>query len=176
MSFTANTRTVLASGLTIIGLSAVGCRSEPTTPIDAAHVASIIPAANATSVDPNAPVTVEFTHAMMAGMEQYVALHEGDVTGPTVSGTWTWSSDRTRLTFMPVSPLKPGTRHTIHVGGGLRDASGNPLGLDQHCQQLGGQWATGQMMGTGTMNGGMMGSGWQHANGTHGMVFTFTTR
>jgi hypothetical protein len=25
-------------------------------------------------------------------------------------------------------------------------------------------------------NGGMMGSGWAHPNGTYGMIFTFTTR
>ena len=31
------------------------------------------------------------------------------------------------------------------------------------------------MMGSGGMGPGMMGSGWQAANGTYGMIFTFTT-
>ena len=42
---------------------------------------------------------------------------------------------------------------------------------------MGGQWIMGGMM-TGTHGGmawGMMGSGWHNANGSYGMVFTFTT-
>jgi len=45
---------------------------------------------------------------------------------------------------------------------------------------MGGHWVTQQMLGDwgGGMMGGMgsmMGPGWQHHNGTYGMVFTFTT-
>ena len=51
------------------------------------------------------------------------------------------------------------------------------------CARLGGQYATAGMMGIpaggGMMNGawgpGMMGEGWRSADGTYGMIFTFTT-
>ena len=46
------------------------------------------------------------------------------------------------------------------------------VGLERNGMTMGGQWASGTMMGSNT---GMMGPGWQHANGTYGMIFTFTT-
>ncbi|MBI4538273.1 MAG: Ig-like domain-containing protein [Gemmatimonadetes bacterium] len=154
------------------------------TPGDAAtELASVIPAGGSTGVHPDSPIVVEFTHAMGMGMgmEMYAALHEGDVNGPVVAGTWSWSADRRRATFTPASSLRSRTRYTIHVGGGMRDAGGNPIGFDQHGQHMGGRWVMGQMMSGGMMSGmnnmmsGMMGPGWQHANGTYGMIFPFTT-
>ena len=32
---------------------------------------------DATGIDPSTPITVEFTHSMMAGMEEYADVHEG---------------------------------------------------------------------------------------------------
>lgn len=171
---------------TLLGLAAVlvlaaACSEDPATPAEdgLTQLATVIPAGGSTGVDPNAPIVIEFTHAMQHGSEMYVALHEGGVTGPVVAGTWTWSTDGTRLTFTPASPLKPRTTYTIHIGGRMRDADGHPVGFTEHGQHMGGQWATSQMMMThgGMMQGwsGHMGSGWQHANGTYGMVFPFTT-
>jgi hypothetical protein len=63
------------------------------------------------------------------------------------------------------------------MGGGITDANGRPAGYDTYGPMMGGQWIMGGMM-TGThagMSWGMMGNGWRHANGSYGMVFTFTT-
>ena len=159
-----------------------GCH-ESFAPVGDTTVLSVVPAGGTTSVDPNGPIVVEFSHAMRMGMEQYAALHEGDVTGPVVQGSWSWSSDRLTLTFTPAAPLKAGTQYALHLGGGMLDTTGNLLNYDHCTGQHGGQWATRSMMG-GSMMGGMsnmmggtsnmMGTGWQHANGTYGMVFFFT--
>jgi len=159
-----------------IAMLAAGCH-ESFAPVGDTTVLSVVPAGGTTDVDPNAPIVVEFSHAMRMGMEQYAALHEGDVTGPVVQGSSSWSSDRLRLTFTPAAPLKSGTRYALHLGGGMLDANGNLLNYDHCTSQHAGQWATRSMMG-GSMMGGMgtmMGTGWRHANGSYGMVFTFTT-
>lgn len=146
-----------------VALLLAGC--QDLGPIGETTVLSIVPTGGATGVDPNASIVIDFTHAIGPGMEQYVALHEGDVTGPLVPGSSTWTSDRTQLTFVPDDPLKPGIRYTIHLGGGMRDGAGNLLSFEHCASQHGGQWATQPMMG----------AGWRHANGTFGMVFTFLT-
>lgn len=167
--------------LAALGALALAACQDVTAPVGDTTVASLVPAGGATNVDPAVPLVVEFTHPMGMAMEQYVALHEGDVTGPVVGGEWSWSSDRLRLTFTPAAPLKPGTRYALHLGGGMQDATGRLLNYD-HCDtQHGGQWATSSMMTGSMMSGsmmggsGMMGAGWRHANGTYGMVFYFTT-
>lgn len=162
-------------------LVAAGCH-EGFAPVGDTTVLSVAPAGGNTNVDPNAPVVIQFSHAMRMGMEQYAALHEGDVTGPVVQGTWSWSADGLTLTFTPAAPLQPHTQYTLHLGGGMMDADGNLLNYDHCTGEHGGQWATsammdGSMMGGSMMgqDGGMMGGGWEHPNGTYGMVFSFTT-
>ncbi len=159
-----------------LALSACG---DPTAPALTARVLSVVPAGGATGVDPNAPIVVTFSHPMQPGMEQYVALHEGDVNGPVVAGMWTWSDDRSALTFTPAQPLQAQTQYTLHLGGGMRATDGGFVDYGPCVGQYGGQWATQQMMGGGggggMMGGGMMGTGWRHPNGTYGMVFTFAT-
>ena len=142
-------------------------------PDAATQLASVFPAGGSVDVNPAAAIVIEFSHPMMAGMEGYIALHEGDATGAIIQGTWAWSADRSRVTFQPGGALKSATRQTIHVGGGMTDAEGRMIGFGDHGRHMGGQWATGQMMGG---NNGTMGSGWQHSNGAYGMVFSFTTR
>ncbi len=155
---------------------ALGACGNPTAPALTARIVSVVPSGGATGVDPNAPIVVTFDHPMQSGMEQYAALHEGDATGPVVPGTWTWSDDRTALTFTPEQPLKAQTLYTLHLGGGMRAMDGGYVDYGTCVAQHSGQWATQQMMGGGMMgDGGMMGSGWRHPNGTYGMVFTFTT-
>lgn len=171
-----------------LGLLVAGCTDSGTAPdVTEAPTAlrAVVPEGGAVGVDPGAPVVVGFDHPMMPGMEDFAILHEGDVTGPEVPGTWTMSSDLLTLTFAPATPLAPATEYTIHIAGGMMDAEGNHVDLETHGGQMGGEWATegmmgGGMMGGGTMGGAMggdhMGSGWQHpTNDTFGMVFSFTT-
>lgn len=155
-------------------LAASGCH-DGLGPVGETTVLSVVPAGGATNVDRNGAIVVEFSHPMRMGMEQYAALHEGDVTGPVVPGAWSWSSGGQRLTFTPSVPLEPQTQYALHLGGGMLDAIGNLLNYDHCTSQHGGQWATRSMMGGSMMGGSMMGTGWQHANGTYGMVFVFTT-
>lgn len=152
-------------------LALAGCSADPAAPALTARVVSVVPSGGATDVDPNSPMVVTFSHPMQSGMEQYVALHEGDVTDPVVAGTWAWSSDRTTLTFTPAQPLKSQTPYTLHLGGGMRATDGGFVDYGPCIGQYNGEWATQQMMG----GGNMMGSGWRHPNGTYGIVFTFTT-
>ena len=166
---------LLAAGCGDDGLSPA--RSGPT------YLEAVSPAGGATSVTVDGRVTVTFSHPMMAGMEMLAALHEGPATGPAVDGQWSWSADRTRLTFAPAQPLKPASQYTLHVGGGMKDAQGRVIDMQQHGTHMGGEWvAGGPMQGGGWMGGGMMsggashvGPGWEHANGSFGMVFSFTT-
>lgn len=162
--------------LGVASVMLAGCGADPTGSVPLTAVASIAPAGGSIGVDPAAPIVISFTRAMRSGMERYVALHEGDVTGPVVAGSWTWSADRTSLTFVPAAPLKSQTRYALHLGGGINDASGQPLDHRRCQSQHGGRWATTGMMGGGMMgNRSMMGPGWHGANGTYGIVFTFTT-
>ncbi len=71
----------------------------------------------------------------------------------------------------------PETHYTVHVGGGMTDQAGHGIDLDAHGPDMGGDWATDDMMMGGGMMGGHlhMGEGWDHANGSFGMVFEFTT-
>lgn len=164
--------------LTFVAASvAVSACGDPTAPALTARVLSVVPSGGATGVDQSAPIVVTFSHPMQPGMEQYVALHEGDVKGPVVTGTWVWSDDRSALTFTAAQPLQAQTQYTLHLGGGMRATDGGFVDYGPCVGQYGGQWATQQMMGGGggMMGGGMMGTGWRHPNGTYGMVFSFTT-
>lgn len=138
-------------------------------------------------MDPTQPVVVEFDHPLMPYMSEYAALHEGDVTGPEIPGSWTWAEDYTRLVFTPAQPLKPATLYTIHLGGAMTDSQGRRVDLEEHGFGMGGEWAWEEMfehMGSGMGHG--MGTGgtfdhphmdhdWQGPNGAYGMVFSFTT-
>jgi hypothetical protein len=134
------------------------------------------PAAGAIGVAVGTPMMFRFSGAMAAGMEQYVDLHMGDLSGAEVGMGCAWSADRTQLTCTPGSPLAPHTTYAMHLGGGMTSAGGMALDYTAGLG-MGGQWIMGGMM-TGTHGGmgwGMMGNGWRNANGSYGMVFTFTT-
>jgi len=146
-----------------------------------AALASVHPMGGAVDVAVGDTIALTFDHPIAAGMEAYAALLEGSVTGSEVAGVWSRSEDGTRLLFVPSAPLKAATTYVIHVGGGMMDGDGLPVNLEMHGLEMGGSWATRDMM-TGGMGGGMggqgthMGTGWQHpSNGTYGVVFTFTT-
>lgn len=178
--------TAIAFGLASALLVASACSEGATAPEvdEPAALLSVQPSPGGTDVAVGSSVVVTFDHAIAAGMEEYAALHEGDVTGPEVPGAWLVSDDPTTLTFTPDEPLKPTTTYVIHLGGGMMDDHGNLVDLEHHGLAMGGQWATEPMMtggmGSGMMGGGHtgehMGDGWQDpANGSYGMVFVFTT-
>lgn len=166
----------------LVGIAA--CSEGPVTPgTDDALMLSVQPSGGSVGVGVGSEVVVTFDHALGAGMEAYVALHEGSLQGPVVEGTWEMSSERTALTFKPKAPLRRATTYVIHLGGGMSAANGHRVNLGVHGMAMGGQWATGSMMGgmsggmgMGSVGAGMMGSGWKHpSNGSYGMAFTFTT-
>lgn len=111
------------------------------------------------------------------GMEQFIDLHMGDLAGSVTPMSCDWSADRTTLVCTPSSPLQPGTRYLVHVGGGMLDANGQLVDMVQYGPSYGGQWIQGGMMGVGHAgeDWSTMGGGWRHSNGAFGMVFTFTT-
>ncbi len=138
---------------------------------------SVSPAAGAAGVATGSLITFRFSGAMGSGMEQYVDLHMGDLSGAEVAMSCTWSADRTLLSCTPASPLASHATYAIHLGGGMMSAGGAAIDYTTYGPGLGGQWIMGGMM-TGTHGGmswGMMGNGWRNANGSYGMVFTFTT-
>ena len=140
-----------------------------------AILVSVSPMGGDTGVDPGASMVVMFDHPMHMEMETYAALHEGDMMGDEVPGSWTWSDDGTTMTFTPDEPMMPDTEYMIHVGGGMMGTHGESVNFETHGPDMGGEWATGDMMDPGGMMGGHehMGEGWQHENGTYGMVFGF---
>ncbi|MEX2284115.1 MAG: Ig-like domain-containing protein [Gemmatimonadota bacterium] len=164
-------RTQIGIGALLL-VAGLGCNQNHMGLAADSQLAAVAPAGGSIGVMVTTKVTLQFTHAMRQGMEQYIAVHEGPVTGPLVAGAWSWSSDRRTLRLAPARPLAPLTLYTIHVGGGMQDTQNHMMGLDRNGMGMGGQWLSSAMMGSNT---GMMGAGWQHANGSYGMVFTFTT-
>lgn len=167
--------------LALTACSGDGPSAPEETPADAeALLVDVFPAGGSTGVGLDGTVTLEFDHAMDPIMSAYADIHEGDVSGLEVPGTWEWLDSYTVLRFTPSSALDPATRYVIHVGGAMTDADGHMVALEPHGDEMGGEWATDAIMG-GAMGGHMdpadhMGGAWDHpSNGSHGMIFTFTT-
>ena len=140
-------RRMVVIGFAAAGLLAEGCTGNSTAPqLSATRLESVSPAGGSIGVAVGARVVVEFSHPVMLGMERYAAVHEGEVSGPVVAGAWILSVDRTELVFTPAQPLKPATRYTIHLGGGMMGADGLPVDLGANHQYCGGQWATAGMV------------------------------
>ncbi|MHB1863813.1 MAG: Ig-like domain-containing domain [Gemmatimonadaceae bacterium] len=162
----------------VVTAAATACGGSATTApaTTVTKLTAVVPAGGATGVDPTAPIVMSFSHAMRAGAQMYVSLHEGTPTGAGVTGTATWSADSMKLTFMPTAPLKSQTTYALHMGGNMMDNRGDTVDVSPG-MQFGGQMATSQMMSGGMMGGTEMGAGWQTpGTNTYGMVFTFTTR
>jgi hypothetical protein len=154
-------------------LLALGCSGGVVDTTQPTQLLTVSPRGGAVSASTAAVIVLTFSRPMMAGMEQYVALHQGGISGPTRSMSCSWSDGRMTLTCQPDQPLNPATSYAIHMGGGMMDADDVPVDMDRHGMEMGGQWVMGGMMGGQT---GMMGNGWKHANGSYGMVFGFTTQ
>lgn len=134
---------------------------------------SVSPPGGAVGVATTPDIVLTFTQPLMAGMEQYLALHQGTVSGPAIPMNCIWSDGQRTLTCRPGQRLAPATSYTIHMGGGMMDAQGQPVGMGRYGMEMGGNWATGGMMGG---QPGMMGSGWGDTHGSYGMAFGFTTQ
>ena len=164
-------------------LTLAACGEDAASPDSDSQLASVVPAAGATNVNPGAPVVVEFTHGMVTDMAKYMVLHKGTVTGPAVAGSWSWSNQQKRATFTPAASLESNATYTLHLGGMMYDAQGHSVGFGQHAGHTN---ATGGMMNGGRMGGGQMGGGvwadsmmngpsWRGTDGNFGMVLSFTT-
>ncbi len=159
--------------------TACGSSSSPgsmTGPGQQAVLMSVSPRGGASQVAVSTSITMTFSRAMGASMAQYVDLHQGDLSGPTVPISCAWSSGQVLLTCTPTQGLKPQTQYTIHMGAGLTDSSGHVVGMDPGLG-MGGQWVMGTMMGGmhAGMAMGMLGADWRGTNGSYGMAFPFTT-
>ncbi len=167
-------RHALALSLLAASLTVGACSDGSSSPAaEAPLLVNIAPANQTVGVNPAGTVTLTFNMAMMTGMEMLVVVHEGSVTGAQVPGTSVWSSDRKMMTFTPAAPLKARTTYVVHLAPSLQGANGMTLNMGGGMMTAG-QSVTGGMMG-GQMGPGMSGTGWQAANGTYGMIFTFTT-
>ncbi len=49
-----------------------------------------------------------------------------------------WSGNGQTLTCRPDLPLAPATPYTIHMGGGMMDADGGPIGMERYGMGMGG--------------------------------------
>lgn len=170
-------RTLAATIVTCAALFACSDTNDTSAPDASLVVLSLAPPNAANGVDPSRPIVITFSHAMMQGMDALVVLHEGTVTAPLIAGVASWSADRTVLTFTPAAPLKARTTYVLHLAPTLRAWNGERLNRAA-CERLGAQTVTPGMMGPrgGMMNGQWgLGNGWRAADGTFGMIFTFTT-
>jgi len=140
----------------------------------ATRLTTLSPQGGATGVSPTVTMRIEFDGAMAAGIEQYVDLHQGDVSGAVHPMTCSWSADRSVLTCTPTTPLQSGTHYTLHLGAGMMSSAGSSVDMAPGLA-MGGAWMQGSTMGG--MHAGqptsMMGSGWRGQNGSYGMLFSF---
>lgn len=159
------------------GLGVTACGDGTTALEPDTALLSVAPAGGSSGVAVNEPVVVRFDHPMHEHATDLAAVHEGDVKGPVVSGTWTMEENGTVMRFVPDEQWSAATTYTVHLGGGMRDAGGHMVDFESHGTSMGGMWADGGMMGGGMMGGDHphMGGGWEHANGSYGMTFAFTT-
>ncbi len=152
---------------------AAGCGSTMMDTELATQLLSVSPRGGSVNVPLSADIVLTFNQAMMAGMEQYVALHQGTITGPPTPMNCNWSDGQRTLTCRLAQPLTAAARYTVHIGGGMMNNGGQRVGMDRNGTRMGGQWAMGGMM---AGRADMMGTGWMHPNGSYGMVFEFTTQ
>lgn len=116
-------RVIFVVALVVVGGS---CSEGPAEPPDGAALISVLPEGGEAGVDTVGPVSVSFDAPLLEGMEAGVALHRGDVAGPTVEGVWSFSHERTTLVFTPEGPLEADERYTVHVRAGMRDREAAP--------------------------------------------------
>jgi hypothetical protein len=164
---------LLAASLAL-ALLAGACSSDSSTAPTGTTSATALDAvtiAPASTAHPGGTMTMTFNGTMMTGMEQFVDLHRGDITGPVVPMTCALSGDRTAIQCAPGQALTPGAQYTLHMGAGMKGSSGGMVDMSS-AMGMGGTWMTSSM---GSMhNGSMMGTGWSDGSGHQGMLMPFT--
>jgi len=164
-------------------LLALACSDSPTS-VGATALLSVTPSDGDAGVGTRPTIDVRFGRPLASGAAALIALQVGDCPGPVVDGMWSRSADGSVLSFVPTEALDPGVRYTIHLGGGMTDADGALVDLEQNGSALGGMWVTESMvmgmnsMGMTTGMGSMVshsGPGWRNPNGYYGLAFDFTT-
>jgi hypothetical protein len=165
---------VFAAGCGGMGNMMAGPSGVPGRPT---MLLSVTPAGGTTGVPTDSTFVLRFSGPMASGMESFVDLHQGGLDGPLVAMHCDLSGDRTTLTCAPGAILASKIAYALHVGGGMRDAAGRFVDMDQDGRAMGGQWIMGGMMGPSHAGSpwGMMGGDWQGPNGSYGMAFPFTT-
>jgi hypothetical protein len=167
------TRAVSLSLLTALALACSDGTTAPASPTSA-NALDAVNIGPSSSANPAGTITISFNGAMMPGMEQYVDLHQGGVTGPLMPMQCAWSADHSTLTCTPTTALTPGTAYTLHMGAGMHGSSGTPVDMTGGTH-MGGTWMTGGTGGTGDgHHGQMMGGEWHDTAGHDGMLFPFT--
>ncbi len=90
--------------------------------LTAPTVASVSPSNNAASVPLNAEVTIHFSSPINPSIVNVITVTPSG--GSPAAGTTTLGSDQVTLTFVPTTPLQPGTVYTVQVSG-YSDLVGN---------------------------------------------------
>ena len=164
--------TLTRSLFTGAAIFAGGCSFGMTDADLATQLLSVSPRGGAAGVSSTPDIVLSFSGPMMPGMEQYLALHQGPLTGTEVPVSCIWSDDQETLTCRPTQPLAPTTVYTIHMKGGIVDANGEHVGMQRYGMPLGGELA-----GDATHHPlGSMGAGWHTPTWSRGMQFQFITR
>ena len=132
---------------------------------------AVAPAGGSIGVSTKDSVVITFSSSTRSGMELFVSLHQGSVTGPTVAHAATWSPDHSTLILRPDSALQAGKPYTVHIGGGILDKFGNTIDMGQNGLSQGGAWATTTLM----SGSGETTPGWLGLNGDYGLLFNFST-
>src|SRR5512143_3441295 len=106
---------------------------------------AVSPGGGATAVATDTALVFRFSAPMAEGMEKYVDLHHGDLSGRILPMACVWSEGQTVLTCTPAAPLDPKNTYAIHLGGGMTSAGGLPVDYTT-AAAMGGQWIMGGMM------------------------------
>ena len=96
--------------------------------VDALVVGQTFPATDAEEIDPATTITVIFNRPIIAVTikEEQADLLQPMEISPATDGQGEWVNSSVYV-FQPEQPLLSGSRYTIRVGAGLKDATGNTL-------------------------------------------------
>ena len=96
--------------------------------VDALAVGQTFPVTDAEDIDPTTTVTVIFNRPVVPIniKEEQSDLPQPIEISPATDGQGEWVNSSVYV-FQPEKPLLSGSRYTVRVGAGLKDATGNPL-------------------------------------------------
>lgn len=99
-------------------------RAAPATGTAGPRVVAVSPTRNGRNVSAKANVVVRFDKAVTGASVRTVQLKAG---AKRVAATVTLSADGTTITLNPRKALAPGTRYTVTLAPGIKDAAGKPV-------------------------------------------------